>query len=286
MIAAVKSDTPDRHRTTHIPSSKESSTDGARPLAGRHALVTGVSRRGGIGFAVAHRLATLGARITIHGYAPHDATQLGLSTDDAVDAVIDELRGLDPDVNFIEADFADPTAAGRVVAAAVEARGTLDILIANHARSSENSLDDVTAEELDQSFAVNARGSILLAQAFAAQREGTVHGGRIVMMTSGQHASAMPTEIAYAVSKGAIHQATRTLAAHLMHRGVTVNTVNPGPTDTGWADAETHATIVDMMPAGRWGSPSDAARLIAVLCGDDAAWVTGQVIDADGGFSL
>jgi 3-oxoacyl-[acyl-carrier protein] reductase len=259
--------------------------DATRPLSDRHALVTGVSRREGIGFAIAHRLALLGARVSIQGFAAHDLEYPGRSSDGAVEDVVDELRALDPGVVFTEADFVDPEAARHVVDTAVAARGALDILVANHARGSENTLDDVTADELDRSFAVNARGSILLVQAFAAQHDGT-RGGRIVLMTSGQHASAMPSELAYAVSKGALHQATRTLAAHLMHRGITLNTVNPGPTDTGWADRETQAAVADMMPQGRWGLPSDAARVVALLCSDEAAWITGQVIDADGGFSL
>jgi 3-oxoacyl-[acyl-carrier protein] reductase len=255
-------------------------------LAGRHALVTGVSRLEGIGFATAQRLASLGAQISVHGFAQHDEESLGRTTAGAVEAIMAELRNADPGAVFIEADFADPAAAGQVVSAAVAARGPLDILVANHAGgSTTGSLDDVTAEELDLSFAVNARGSLLLAQAFAAQFAGA-HGGRIVLMTSGQHGNAMPTELAYAVSKGAIHQMTRSLAAHLMARGITVNTVNPGPTDTGWADADTRAAVENAMPTGRWGAPSDAAHLIALLCSDDAAWVTGQVIDADGGFSL
>ena len=257
--------------------------DAARPLDGRAALITGVSRREGIGFATAHLLASQGARIAIQGFAQDDPGPVGTST--TGDAVLGELRAVDPEVVFIDADFAEAAAAERVVSAAADACGPLDILIANHARSSVNSLDDVTADELDLSFAVNARGSILLAQAFAVQYVGT-RGGRIVMMTSGQGGGAMPEELAYAVSKGAIAQMTRTLAAHLMHRGITVNTINPGPTHTGWADAVTQAEVERLMPTGRWGSPADAARLIAMLCSDEAAWVTGQVIDADGGFSL
>jgi 3-oxoacyl-[acyl-carrier protein] reductase len=255
------------------------------PLAGMGALVTGVSRRAGIGFAIAHHLASLGANITIQGFAPHDEGRPGLSREGAIDEVVLGLRVVDPDVELIEADFEDASAAARVVAGAVAARGPLQILVANHARASSGSLDDVTAEELDRSFAVNARGSILLAQAFAAQHDGS-RRGRIVLLTSGQHLGAMPAELAYAVSKGAIQQATRTLAAHLMERGITVNTVNPGPTDTGWADSGTRAAVERAMPTGRWGTPSDAARLIGLLCAEDAAWVTGQVIDSDGGFSL
>lgn len=257
----------------------------ARPLADRGALITGVSRREGIGFATAHRLASQGARVAVQGYAPADWAEQGMAGAGAVDAVVEELRAVDPGVVFLEADFAEAAAAGRVVSQTIAARGPLDILVANHARSTLNSLDDVTAEELDLSFAVNTRGSILLAQAFAARYEGTI-GGRIVLLTSGQGGSAMPEELAYAVSKGAIQQMTRSLAAHLMPRGITVNTINPGPTSTGWADEATRAEVERLMPTGRWGAPSDAAGLIAMLCSDEAGWVTGQVIDADGGFSL
>ena len=90
----------------------------------------------------------------------------------------------------------------------------------------------------------------------------------------------MPREVAYAVSKGALHQATRTLSAHLIPRGITVNAVNPGPTDTGWdiGDPAGH------MPLDRWGTPEDAAHLVGWLCTDEAAWLTGQVVDSEGGF--
>ena len=103
-----------------------------------------------------------------------------------------------------------------------------------------------------------------------------------MLMTSGQHLAPMGTEVAYAVSKGALQQATLTLADELAEHGITVNTVNPGPTDTGWglADHDPGAK----MPFGRWGRPEDAAKLVAWLCSDDASWITGQTINSEGGF--
>jgi 3-oxoacyl-[acyl-carrier protein] reductase len=254
------------------------------PLEGRVAIVTGASRRVGIGFAVASRLAELGADLLVHGYAPHDAAQpWGADPDDAV---VEAVRAQGRAVERVSADLGEPAAPARLVEAAVERFGHVDVLVANHARSSSGSLDVVTSDELDAHWAVNARASILLAQAFAAQHDDARPGGRIVLFTSGQHHGGMPTEIAYAVSKGAIHQATATLAAHLAPRGITVNTVNPGPTDTGWATPETEEAVRQVMPQGRWGRPADAASLVGWLCTDEAAWITGQVIDSDGGFSV
>jgi 3-oxoacyl-[acyl-carrier protein] reductase len=92
----------------------------------------------------------------------------------------------------------------------------------------------------------------------------------------------MPTEVAYGVSKGALVIATKTLADELAERGIRVNAVNPGPTDTGWGLAAVDPAR--RMPFGRWGEPADAARLIAWLCSDDGRWVTGQVLDSEGGF--
>jgi 3-oxoacyl-[acyl-carrier protein] reductase len=127
------------------------------------------------------------------------------------------------------------------------------------------------------------RATVLLVQAFAAQHDGRP-GGRVVLMTSGQHLGPMAAEVAYAISTGAIHQATATLADALADRGITLNTVNPGPTDTGYAPPAAHAAVTAQMPQGRWGEPRDAARLIGWLCTDDAAWITGQVINSEGGF--
>ncbi|WP_344279308.1 SDR family oxidoreductase [Actinomadura napierensis] len=173
---------------------------------------------------------------------------------------------------------------GRVVRRAVEVFGAVDVVVANHARSAEQTLDEVTADELDRCWAVNARASVLLAQAFAEVHDDARPGGRIVLFTSGQHLGPMGREIPYAVSKGAIHQMTLTLADVLADRGVTVNAVNPGPVDTGWADAALTARVAGALPFGRWGRPDDVARLVRWLVSDEGRWITGQVINSEGGF--
>ncbi len=94
----------------------------------------------------------------------------------------------------------------------------------------------------------------------------------------------MPHEVAYTTSKGAIASITPTPADHLADQAITLNTVNPGPVDTGYAPPDVHAAVARRFPAGRWGVPDDPARLIAWLATDDASWITGQVINTEGGF--
>jgi len=93
----------------------------------------------------------------------------------------------------------------------------------------------------------------------------------------------MPKELAYAASKGALASLVPSLAAELAHRGITVNAVNPGATDTGYASPELHEEVLALEPQGRWGLPDDAARLVAWLATDEARWITGQVIHSTGG---
>ncbi|MGH3030102.1 MAG: SDR family oxidoreductase [Gaiellaceae bacterium] len=246
-------------------------------LAGRNALVTGVSRRAGIGLAIARQLLSGGASVFAQGWSQHDAAQPWGAESGGTEAVARELG-----VPFIEADFADPASPAEVVAAARNALGPLDLLIVNHARSGLGRLGELTAEDVDAFLHENVRASLLLVQEFAAQHDDRRAGARVVLFTSGQHLAPMSREVAYAVSKGALHQATLTLAEELADRGITVNAVNPGPTDTGWGLGDHDSGRA--MPFGRWGEPDDAARLVAWLCSDDARWITGQVIDSEGGF--
>jgi 3-oxoacyl-[acyl-carrier protein] reductase len=255
-----------------------------RPLAGRVALVTGVSRRIGIGMAVAGRLADLGADLFLTSWTRHDREQPWGADPGGPGAVLTELRaGRATRVEHLEADFLDPEAPDRVLAAAAEAYGHVDVLVCNHARSSAGGLGELTAAELDACFAVNTRAVLLLVQAFAARHDGRP-GGRVVLFTSGQQLGPMSGELAYATSKAALAGITFSLADPLADRGITVNTVNPGPTDTGYADPPVRERVAARFPAGHWGTPDDAARLVAWLCTDDGAWITGQVINSEGGF--
>ena len=242
------------------------------------ALVTGVSRRAGIGFAIARRLLDRGDRVVVHSWTPHDAEQPWGSDDLA--AVLAELG----DPPHVSADLADPHAPAAVVALAQDAVGPLTTLVANHARSAEGTLADVTAEELDRCFAVNARASVLLTQAFAAQYEPSSGPGSVVLFTSGQHRGPMRDELPYAISKGAVQAMTLSLADELIDADITCNCVNPGPTDTGWADPGQQDVVQRLMPRGRWNTPDEAAAVVAWLTGPDARSVTGQTIDAEGGF--
>ncbi|MCW2611615.1 MAG: short-chain dehydrogenase/reductase [Cryptosporangiaceae bacterium] len=248
----------------------------------RTAVVTGVSRRIGIGAAISRRLAADGFDLLLHSWAPHDAEQPWGADEGWTDEFTRELRETGARVEHVAADLADPRAPAELVRRAVEAYGHLDVVVANHARGVGQALEDLTATELDLTYAVNTRATLLLVQQFAAQHDGRP-GGRIVLMTSGQHRGPMPAELPYIASKGALHQLTGSLSAHLAPRGITVNTVDPGATDTGYASDAVLRAVLAEEPQGRWGEPDDAARLVAWLAGEESRWVTGQVIVSSGG---
>lgn len=255
------------------------------PLRGRVALVTGASRRIGIGYAIARRFAAYGASVFVHHFSPHDADQSWGADPGGPEAVVagvtEALASPDASVRHLSLDLAGPDAPAALVDAAVSAFGQLDILVCNQARSGgDGPLSEMDANKLDGHWTVNARASILLAKAFAA-----LGGpGRVIFMTSGQNLGPMRDEVAYAASKGAIAAITATLADQLADAGITVNTVNPGPVDTGYAPPDVHEVVARHFPGGKWGEPDDPARLIAWLATDEARWITGQVINTEGGF--
>jgi 3-oxoacyl-[acyl-carrier protein] reductase len=251
----------------------------------RVALVTGASRRCAIGAAIARRLVADGLRVLVHSYEPADVEMYGSADAGGAQALVDELTAAGGTTAYVSADLADPEAPAGLVAAARKRFGSLDVLVANHARSTEMDLEQLTAAELDLTYAVNTRATLLLVRELALGRPDGP-GGRVVLFTSGQYHGAMYGELPYIASKGALHQLTPTLGAQLIGQGITVNCIDPGPTDTGYADPERHREVGQAAPAGRWGEPEDAARLVAWLVSDDASWISGQVIASDGGWSV
>lgn len=252
------------------------------PLGGRSALVTGASRRRGIGFAVARRLVEMGASLAIHHHLAHDLAEHG-STDDT-ETLLQDLRDAGPGhVIALAGDLGEAGASAELVARARSVLGHLDILVCNHAHAGDAvSIRDANAEAYDRHWAVNTRATLLLTQAFAAHHDGRA-GGRVIWMTSGQQLGPMSDNLAYAVSKAALAGATSSVAADLATSRILLNTVNPGPVNTGYLD-DAPEELLRAFPTGRPGEPDDPARLIGWLVSDDGAWVVGQVLNTEGGF--
>ncbi|RKR75965.1 SDR family oxidoreductase [Frondihabitans australicus] len=265
-------------------------------LAGRTAVVTGVSRHRGIGFAIASRLLARGASVFVQHWAPHDAAQPYGA--DSLDDVLAALRthlptgadeGAGARLDHLELDLAPASNPARLIAAARESLGPIDILVCNQALSgSDGRLADLTPEMFDAHWQTNARASLLMTQAFAAQHDDERPGGRVVWITSGQQTGPMSGEIAYATSKAALAGITVSVANDLIDRGIVLNTINPGPVNTGYLDAslapEAHDEVLRHFPRDRMGEPDDPARLIEWLVSDAGRWVVGQVISSEGGF--
>ena len=239
------------------------------------ALVTGVSRSGGIGVAVARALTRGGWTVAATGHRPYDATEPWGAEPDAPEQMLAEQAIAAWD----EHDFVDPDAPARAVAAAEGAVGPLTALVVVHTESREGGVFETTPDSFDRHMAVNARATLLLCAEFARRFRGEQGAGRIVAFSSG----AIHGEVAYGASKAAIERIVVAAAAELGPLGITVNAVDPGPTDTGWLTPELAERVRAATPLGRLGQPGDAAALVAFLCSPAGGWITGQTLVADGG---
>ena len=157
--------------------------------------------------------------------------------------------------------------------------GPIGALILCHAHDVESGILDTTAESFDQHVAVNARATLLLIAAFA--RQVTDTGGAIVAFTSDHTTGNLP----YGASKGALDRIVISAARELRPLHISANVVNPGPIDTGWMDGPTRDSLTAMHPLGRLGTPNDIAAITSFLISGEGRWVTGQLLNADGGFS-
>src|SRR5215203_1616722 len=260
-----------------------STTFEAGDLRGRVALVTGVGRERGIGSAVCRALASRGAEIIFSYWKDYDREMPWASEENEPEALLGELRASGVRAEGMEVDLSLPDSARLLLDAAEERLGLPSILVNTAAYSTRDGFEMLDAEALDAHYAVNVRAMALLCVRLARRYPGGP-GGRIVNFSSGQSLGPMPKELAYVATKGAIEAFTKTLAGEVGHKGITVNAVNPGPTDTGWMTEELKREIAPRFPSGRIGQPEDAAKLVAFLVSDEAAWITGQIIHSEGGF--
>ncbi len=247
----------------------------------RIAIVTGASRERGIGTAICRALASAGTGIFFTHRGSYDATMPWGAEEGWPETLQRELRGMGVRCEHMDVDISAAEAAMRIMDE-VEARlGMPSILVNNAAYSTRDGYMLLDAETLDRHYEVNMRGTMLLSVEFARRFAGT-EGGRIISMTSGQGVTPMPEELAYIATKGAIEAFTVSLATDLSARGITVNAVDPGATDTGWMTDELRATLIAQHPRKRVGQPEDAARLVAFLASEEAEWITGQIIHSRG----
>lgn len=250
-------------------------------LTGRVAVVTGASRRQGIGAAVCRMFARHGADVLFTHWQAYDQEQPYGSDDEGPLALERELQALGVRAEALEIDLSDPAAASLVLDTAASRLGPVAILVNNAAHSVDSNYKTLTEASLDAHYAVNVRATVMLSVEFARRfQAGT--GGRIISLSSGQGVGPMPNELPYATTKGAIEAFTSSLAPDVAALGITVNAVDPGGTDTGWMTEDLKAHIRSSLGFGRIGLPEDAARLILFLASDAGAWITGQTIHSRG----
>ncbi|MFO7632365.1 MAG: SDR family oxidoreductase [Caldilinea sp.] len=252
-------------------------------LSGHIAVVSGAGRRGGIGAAIARTLANAGADLLLTYFLPYDVYTSGLGGDEReIEALLSELKVMGVRAYGLEANLSQPTTPHHIFDAVHGLLGAPSILVNNACHSEPGDLSQLDADQLDRHYAVNVRGTVLMCKEFARRWQGD-RGGRIISLTSGQGAGPMPGELAYVVTKAAIDAMTVTLAAELAGRGITVNAVDPGATDTGWMSDELRENIAAQTYLRRLGLPTDAANLVCFLASEQGEWITGQVLRSRGG---
>ncbi|MBS0181105.1 MAG: glucose 1-dehydrogenase [Nitrospira sp.] len=242
-----------------------------KSLSGKVAIVTGASN--GIGRAIAERLADNGAIAVVNYSKSAEQAQ-------QVVAVIQAKGGK---ALAVQADMSQVSDARRLVVDTVKQFNRLDILVNNAGKFMPKTLEETTEEDFNSVIALNAKGPYFAMQEAARALK---DGGRIVNISTGGTHLHFPGATAYLGSKAALEQYTKGLAQELASKGITVNTVSPGFTDTGMMTEEYRQIGIQLSPMKRLGVPKDIADVVAFIVSEDARWLTGQTIQVGGGIVM
>jgi 3-oxoacyl-[acyl-carrier protein] reductase len=253
-------------------------------LKGKIAIVTGASRSKGIGAAICRTFANAGADVFFTHWSPFDEVSGNGSDKDFPKILCEELRQMGVNAAHMEVDLSRNESTGLIMDKVEETLGTPSILVNNATFESPANFRTLNREILDMHYKVNNSGTLMLSMEFAKRYEKAFpegKDGRIINMVS---KGPDPYNLAYIATKGMMIAITEPLSVGLAPIGITVNSVDPGPTDSGWINDELRKQLLPLFPTGRIGVPEDAARLITFLASDDSGWITGQTIKSEGGF--
>jgi len=234
-------------------------------------LVTGASR--GIGAAIAKKLANEGAKLVIN-YA---------GSQDEAEQVVQAIKNHNGQAIALKADVSKASEVEALFDAAIDHYGKIDVLVNNAGIMITKLLKDTTDDDFTRQFEVNVRGT------FNTLREASnklSNGGSIINFSSSTTRVMMPTYSTYVATKGAVEQLTRVFAKEIGSRGINVNAVLPGPTNTELFTKGKPQEVIDRLAAlnafNRIGEPEDIAKVVAFLASDDAKWISGQTIGLNG----
>ena len=250
------------------------------PLRDKTALVTGAAK--GIGRAIARRFAADGARVVV---ADID--------DKAGEEVAREISGGGGSALFQHCDIGETLDIRNLLCVTLERYAHIDVLVNNAAASFSADFLDIGEEDFSRVLRVNLRGAFLVGQAVARQMVRQIEKeerapGAIINMSSINAVVALPSQVAYTVSKGGINQLTKVMALSLAPYGIRVNGIGPGSIDTDMLravneDPKAMARLLSRTPLARIGTPEEIAGVAAFLASDDAGYVTGEIVYVDGG---
>lgn len=261
-------------------------------LADKVALVTGANA--GIGAAIVEALAAQGAAVIIHYLAavsPERTRSVriehAVEGREAAEDIKARIKKTGGQAELVDADLSNPGEIPILFDAAEAHFGPVHIIVNNAAHCERpDTIFETTAGGIDRHFEVNTRAVVLMIREFAQRHEAhELEYGRVINIST-DSAQSFATQISYGASKAAVEAYTRSLAYELGPRGITINTVAPGPVQTGWMTAALQERLMPEIPLGRIGEPEDIADVVVFLAAQQARWITGQVIKVSGGHAL